>query len=94
MSQTSYEATNEEIAIIKQIAKRAVRLYAAAGVNLDLLDVMMGVTVTHANGCRLGLRRLLAADDFNFAHDITGISRHLNRATGKLQECFQPRFAA
>jgi hypothetical protein len=35
--------------------------------------------------------RLLAADDFNFLHDVGGISRHMNRDTGELTDCFVPR---
>lgn len=36
--------------------------------------------------------RLLAADDFNFMHDVSGICRHINRDTGELENCFVPRF--
>lgn len=42
----------------------------------------------------LDWERLLAADDFNFLHDIGGISRHINRDTGELMNCFLPRFRA
>lgn len=40
----------------------------------------------------LDWRRLLAADDFNFLHDIRGISAHMNRDTGQLGGHFLPRF--
>lgn len=53
----------------------------------------MDITATHANGCPLKLAELLAADDFNFSHDVAGIYRHLDRTTGKLLDCFLPRFA-
>jgi hypothetical protein len=33
-----------------------------------------------------------AVEDFNFAHDIMGIHRHIDRNTGVLTECFSPRF--
>lgn len=36
---------------------------------------------------------LLSADDFNFMHDIAGISRHMNRETGEIGDFFRPRFA-
>lgn len=39
------------------------------------------------------LDALAEADDFNFAHDAYGISGHMDRATGKLTNCFLPRFA-
>lgn len=42
----------------------------------------------------LDWNRLLAADDFNFLHDIGGICRHIDRETGELGGCFAPRFTA
>lgn len=36
---------------------------------------------------------LLAADFGTFAHDVTGIMRHMNRETGLLEGCFVPRTA-
>jgi hypothetical protein len=36
---------------------------------------------------------LLAADEFNFLHDVCGIARHLDRSTGELTDFFIPRFA-
>lgn len=45
------------------------------------------------NGNRpLDWDRLIAADDFNFMHDIGGISRHMDRETGHLTGHFMPRF--
>lgn len=46
-----------------------------------------------AGGVPLRLEDWLAADDFNFVHDIVGIERHLNRQTFQLMQCFTPRFA-
>lgn len=59
----------------------------------DKMDVQMDVTACHANGCPLDLKKLLDADDFNFAHDIFGINQHINRKTGKLERFFVPRCA-
>jgi hypothetical protein len=42
---------------------------------------------------KIDFERLLAADDFNFIHDVGGIQRHMNRETGKLENCFLPRCA-
>lgn len=39
------------------------------------------------------IAELLPADDFNFAHDVAGIRRRINRTTGKLENYFLPRFA-
>lgn len=77
----------------KEIATRAVELSLKHGVRRDVRDIQMDIIATHANGCPLDLDRLAAADDFNFAHDVFGIERHIDRATGKLTRCFLPRFA-
>lgn len=41
----------------------------------------------------LDLEKLLAAPRFDFAHDVCGIVRHMDRTTypGKLKDCFWPR---
>ena len=52
----------------------------------------MDISATHLH-CPLDLDQLLKFDDFNFAHDITGISFNLDRVTGKLENCFLPRCA-
>jgi hypothetical protein len=56
-------------------------------------DVFMDITATIMGGCRLRLDDWLAADDFNFVHDLVGIERHLNRRTFLLEH-FLPRHAA
>jgi len=40
----------------------------------------------------LNLEALAVASDFELAHDVGGIRRHLNRRTGELEDCFVPRF--
>lgn len=93
-----FNATRAEMRVIGEIADRAVKAMRRYGIRYgDALvtkqDVMMDLDATHSNGCPLRLADLLNADDFNFAHDISGISRHLDRDTGKLRDCFVPRFA-
>lgn len=53
----------------------------------------MNITACVANGNPLRLEDLLAADDFNFAHDVFGIDRHINRDNGKMMNFFRPRFS-
>ncbi len=57
------------------------------------MSLHMDVSATHANGNPLRLADLLAADDFNFAHDLSGICNCLDRNTGKLTNNFRPRFS-
>ena len=85
-----FDGTKEERLTIVDIAKRAVKQFP----ELDFLDTQMDICATHANGCTLRLKDLLDADDFNFGHDIIGIYNHIDRETGKLVNCFLPRFSA
>ena len=42
----------------------------------------------------LRLNDLLNADDSNFAHDICGIQKNINRETREIENFFVPRFAS
>jgi hypothetical protein len=93
MKTVSFKATNYEQKLITRIAQRAVQLAAAYDFEYSYKDAEMDITATHANGNRLDLEAMIEADSFNFAHDVFGIRRHLNRNTGKLENCFRPRFS-
>lgn len=84
------DATPADARTIRSIAVRA----RAELPGLDFLETAMDITATHLNGCPLKLQELLAADSFNFHHDVAGIRHHLNRETGELEDFFRPRFAA
>lgn len=84
----------DELLLISAIADRAMKLPWPEGMEPERIHIMMDITATHLNGQPLRLADLLDSDDFNFAHDIAGIRKHLNRETGKLDGCFLPRFSA
>jgi uncharacterized protein YxjI len=90
----SFKTSREDARLIGEIAQRAVKLAESARIEYHELDAHMDITACHVNGCRLRLRKLLTADDANFGHDVFGIRRHINRTTGRLEDCFLPRFAA
>ncbi len=75
--------------LVQRIANRASTLMPMIGRS----DVLMNVTICHRNGCPLDLMRLADAADFDFIHDVAGIQRHLEHATGALTDCFLPRYA-
>lgn len=79
----------QERETVMAIVDRAVEM----GIYDDALDCDMDISAVHYT-CPLRLADLLAADRFNFSHDMCGIQRHLNRETGKLGGFFLPRFAA
>ena len=87
-------ASKNELKTIRHIVDRAVRLGKKRGIEIGRIDTEMDLIATHANGCKLKLDELLAADDFNFSHDVFGIQKHLDRSTGKLTGFFLPRFSA
>lgn len=91
----SFAVSDSDAKLIERIAWRAAGLAAnrPAVFARSSLDYQMDITATHVNGCPLDLQRMLDADDFNFAHDVFGIERHLDRSTGQLLDCFLPRFA-
>lgn len=90
----SFKTTKSEQKIIAAIADRAAAIaQREADFEYSRVDAEMDVTATHANGCRLRLNDLLAAEPFDFAHDVFGIRRHLNRTTGQVEGHFSPRYA-
>lgn len=85
----NWDASKEEYRLAEQIAERAHRLVP----DYRIIDAEMDVMAVHLNDTKLRLQDLLEASDFEFAHDVFGIQRHIDRSTGKLQDCFMPRFA-
>lgn len=89
----TFEVTISDSAVINKIARRAFDLAKGYGRKRKAINYAMDLTAVHANGNPLRLADLLAADNFNFIHDVFGIERHLDRDTGKLGNCFRPRFS-
>lgn len=78
--------------LLNKVLDRALALAASFGRPMNRLSLLTDLMIAHATvGIRLN--ELLAADDGNFAHDVFGVERHLNRDTGELGDGFMPRFA-
>jgi hypothetical protein len=88
-----FNATKKDTKLIMQITKRAVELFKANKRQVDFIDLNMDITACHLNGRPLKLQAMLIADEFNFMHDILGIRNNINRETGKIENCFLPRFS-
>ena len=86
-----FDVSIAEGLLIRKIARRAVAKAAELGIEYAQQWAEMDLTACHRNGCPLDLRKLLEFDDASFAHDVFGIRRFLNRQTGQLGECFDPR---
>jgi hypothetical protein len=87
----NFNSTAADMQLIRRIVIRAMALKIKY---FTAMDCDMDVTACHCNGNPLRLADMLAADDFNFAHDVLGIRSHINRETGQLTDCFCPRFSA
>ena len=82
-------SNKERILLYAKIAKRSETLGVGHGDRWSrFLDIE---NADHQFNLRL--EDFLKADDHNFAHDFIGIQANLNRLTGKIENCFVPRFA-
>lgn len=91
---TKYPRMNKDKALVlRRIANRASEMAHEHGIEYDTFTALMDLNAVQLN-VPLRLDELAAADDFNFAHDMFGIRRHLNRQTFELENCFLPRYAA
>ncbi len=87
------KASIEDYKLAKQIVLRAEKELAEYGGIKDKMSVQMDIVATHISGCKLKMQELLEAKTFDFLHDVCGIMQHIDRTTGKLQNCFLPRYA-
>ncbi len=82
--------TREDAELIRDIVKRGKKLCITA--DHDHQSIVMDITAAHLD-VGLDLPGLLKATPFNFSHDVAGIVNHMDRETGKLTDCFLPRYA-
>lgn len=89
----NWKASKFESQIIGKLAKRASAMADKSGFEYTPMDARLDITACHLNCCALNLNKLAQAEDFDFAHDVFGIRRHINRDTAQLEDCFVPRCA-
>lgn len=94
MKPVMFDVSKKDAGLIAEIVERAFPADGKHGTGDKRLNLEMDITACHRNGNKLDLERLLAADNFNFWHDVAGISRHIDRTTGQLQDFFSPRFSS
>lgn len=89
----NWNAGTADIDLIDKIADRVTKCSFYDELKVKKQHIVMDLTATHCNGCKLDLYAMLHGSLSDFAHDVVGIMRHLDRETGQLQDCFVPRFA-
>ena len=88
-----WTSSREEMELESKIADKAIAMAQENGIALKKLETVMDIDACHMNGNPLKLAGLLAADPLDFAHDVIGIINHIDRKTGKLKDCFSPRYS-
>jgi len=81
--------SKEKFESIVKIAERAEQMNITSS---DRLSLIMDIEAA-TDEFNLRLEELLNADNFNFAHDVCGIQKNINRETKKIENFFVPRFA-
>ena len=90
----NWNSTKEESKLISKIVSRYMNKCAELNISAGKqMNLNMDISATHLNGNPLKLNELLKADDTNFMHDVNGIRQYIDRTTGKLQNCFVPRYS-
>jgi hypothetical protein len=83
-----------KIADAERIYERVLKstLLKTAMFHRDKLSLIMDFMCMGANGNpAIDVDRLMKVSDVDFAHDVMGVYRHLNRNTGILEDNFVPR---
>ena len=77
--------------LIRRIVKRAQRNHPA--MVPDPMTLEMDLCAFHVKGPGLRLRELLEAENFEFVHDVGGITLNIDRDTLEMRNHFWPRYA-
>jgi hypothetical protein len=101
MKMINFKMDPRHVDLIMAVADRVEALEAlhrAPGNRRDRLSIVMDIAVVQNSETPLMLQELLDAADVDFAHDMFGIERHLDRdegspTAGQLLDCFLPRYA-
>lgn len=91
MSRINWGISKTDHAVIMEIVERVFR--EDPKYPDDQRTLIMDLTACHLNGCPLDLTALLGAEGSDLFHDVYGIRRHIDRSTGKLKYCFDPRYS-
>ncbi len=96
MEEIKWVLTNEEQKLIDKIVDREICLLSVFAVanKRDKTKMKMDLVACHCNGTKLDLKKLLEASDYDFTHDIIGISLNIDRRNGKLIPSFVLRCLA
>lgn len=87
-----FTTTREQDDLIRRICERLEqrpqpKAYRRINMSMDL------AAACNNGNPPMNLQKLLDSSDFDFVHDLDGISNHISHETGKIGGCFLPRCA-
>lgn len=77
---------------MEKVVQRAVFHYSQFGVVLDPVRLTLDLSAVKTLIPNICFKALLESEDDDFAHDIFGVVKNLNRETGHLENNFLPRY--
>lgn len=95
-SKLKFDVSEGDIALIGCVVTRFLDWLKSRGnvvTDVHAKNLHMDLGATHCNGCPLDFDALLKMDLTPFIEDIIGISKNLDRTTGKLLNFYRPRCA-
>ena len=81
--------TQEDIDTLGKISRRA----GSISIEEPAISLVLDILAVHLGGTLLDLKKLLEAGTEDFYYDVYGITRNIDRNTGKLLNGFIPRSA-
>jgi len=85
------KTTREDEENAKAVIDRIIN--ESASTVTDRMSLHMDLVACHTCGCPLDWDKLKTGRMGDVIHDVAGITLHINRETGRLGDCFHPRFA-
>lgn len=87
----NWHVSGDELLMVDQCVERFHRICREHKKELAIVETMMDIIICHTQNYKLNFTALLLTSDGDFANDIIGIIKHIDRSTGKLQNGFIPR---
>lgn len=84
----NWKTNDKDFDLLVLLARRA-----SSELHFDYRTTLMDVQACYGNGNSLDLASLVKAAPGDFAHDVAGIWQNIDRETGKLLNCFAPRYS-
>lgn len=91
-----FDISQEDVVLVGMVVTRFLDFLRTRGVlptEVHAKNLHMDLGATHCNGCPLDLSGLMAMELTPFVEDVMGISKNLDRTTGKLLNFYRPRCA-